>query len=146
MTPQTYCQTADLEAIWSAPALLRAVDDAGTALLGPDELARVQHAIERAANKMNASLEMRYRLTDLKQNAWCRDCNAMLAVYLLATRRGNGAPDQIREQYHDFMNDLAEIRRGRMKVPQAGERDPSLPEVASFDTDLTASPPRIVRR
>lgn len=146
MSIQTYCDRADLEAIWSAPAVLRAVDDTGSGSLGPAEEAIVLHAIERAANKMNASLEMQYTLSDLAHNGWCRDGNAMIAVYLLATRRGNPAPDQIQEQYEDLMNDLSEIRHGRLNVPQAGQRDPAIPEVTSFDTDLTSKPPKIVRR
>lgn len=146
MTTQTYCQREDLEAIWSPAAVLRAASDSGNSELGHEEEAIIAHTIARAANKMNASLEMRYPLADLANNSWCRDCNAMLAVYLLATRRGNLAPDQIQEQYEQFLSDLEEIRRGWMKVPQVGDRHPDAPHVATLDTDLTHSPPRIVRR
>lgn len=135
----TYCQQPDLEATWSAVALLRSVDDDQDGTISTAEEAIVTRIIERAANKMNASLEMRYQLSDLANNSWARDCNTALAVYFLSTRRGNPAPDEIQEQYDGFLADLAEIRLGRLKVPQAPESFDAIPSVINFDTNLKAS-------
>lgn len=146
MTPQTYCHTDDLETIWSPAAVTRAADDDHSGSLGAEGLELLERLIARAANQMNAALEMRYRLADLAENPWCRDCNAAIAVYLLATRRGNSAPPHLVKQYEDYLADLAEIRRGRMKVPQAAESLDTLPQVTNFDVNLRAGHVRLDTR
>src|SRR5689334_1621455 len=83
MSTQTYCVRSDVEAAWTPADLLAAVDDDSSGTISVDEEGIVTRAIERAANRMNAALEMRYSLELLASNAWCRDCNAALAAYLL---------------------------------------------------------------
>jgi phage gp36-like protein len=112
-----YCTQEDIESAWTSAAVLAAVDDDENGSLSTTELAVVQRAIQRAANRMNASLLVRYAESELTGNSWCRDCNAMLAVYLLATRRGAPAPDQIQEQYEAYLDDLEEILASRKCVP-----------------------------
>ena len=141
----TYCVKADVEAIWSATAVLRWADDDQDGALSPTEEGYVTRAIEQAANKINASLETRYSLADLNENAWCRDANAIVAAYLLATRRGNPAPKHVGRQYEDTLADLNEIRAGRLKVPQVPESLENTPTVTNFDTQLGA-PRAKVRR
>ena len=132
---QTYCEQSDIEAIWSAAAVLRAVDDDQDGALSATEAGYIARAIERAANHINANLELRYRLADLAANTWCRDANALLAAYLLATRRGNPASEQLQEQYELLFDDLHEIRRGRLKVPEVAEGVESIPTVTNFTVD-----------
>lgn len=136
MIPQTYCTRDDLEAIWSAAAVMRATDDDEDGSLSSLEESHIARAIERGANVMNASLETRYRLEQLAGNAWCRDCNASLAAYFVATRRGNSAPDQIAADYTQFLDDLLAIRQGQLKVPQAAECFDGVPTVTNFATNL----------
>jgi phage gp36-like protein len=133
-----YCTQADLEAAWSVSDLLAAVDDDGDETLSPEELAIIARAIDRAANRMNAALEMRYRLASLAGSGWCRDCNAALALYLLATRRGAPPPDAIEEQYEAYLRDLEEIRGGRLKVPGVAESLPLGPSVTNFRVRLAS--------
>src|SRR6187551_33359 len=95
VSTQTYCLRADVEAAWTPADSLAAVDDDASSTISVDEEAIVTRAIERAANRMNAALEMRYSLEPLADNDWCRDCNAAIAAYLLATRRGDAASDVI---------------------------------------------------
>jgi phage gp36-like protein len=132
---QTYATRADIEAIWSAAAVIRSVDDDDDGTLSASETAYIDRALERAANRMNASLAMRYRLADLAENTWCRDANSLLAAYLLATRRGNPAPDHLQEQYELLLGDLQEIRGGRLVVPQAAESLETIPTVSNFAVD-----------
>jgi phage gp36-like protein len=145
MPTQTYCTRADVEAMWSPLAVLRSVDDDEDGALSPTEEAAIDRAIERAANVANASLEMRYALADLASNTWCRDCNAALAAYFLATRRGNPAPEHVQRQYDSFVHDLAEIRAGRLKVPQAADSHETTPAVTNFDTELAAHRTKVRR-
>lgn len=135
MSTQTYCTRADVEVAWTPAALLAAVDDDATGTISAAEEAIVTRAIERGANRMNGSLEMRYGLVLLAGNAWCRDCNAALAVYLLATRRGVAASAAIQEQYEAFLLDLEQIVAGRMRVPQASEALQHSPTVTNFAVD-----------
>lgn len=136
MPTQVYCNRDDIESQWSPVALLRCVDDDHDGVLSPRELGTITQAIERAANKMNASLEMRYSLAALQGNTWCRDANAAIAAYFLATRRGNPAPDHIQELSDGYLADLAEIRRGRMKTPQVSESLPHTPVATNFRAEF----------
>lgn len=145
MPTQTYCLRADIEAIWSATAVIRSADDDEDGALSSTEDGYITQAIQRAANKMNAALETRYTLSELANNTWCRDCNAALAAFLLATRRGNAAPQQILTQYEEFLSDLVEIRGGRLKVPQASDSHQTTPSVTNFDTDLHATRTKVRR-
>lgn len=145
MPTQTYCTRADVEALWSATALVRSVDDDADGTLSATEESYIDRAIERAANRMNSHLEMRYRLIDLATNTWCRDANSLLAAYLLATRRGNPAPDQLQEQYEQLSGDLQEIRNGRLVVPQAGESLETIGTVSNFTVDPRRSHAKVRR-
>ena len=86
---------------------------------------------------MNAALEMRYSLELLADNDWCRDCNAAIAAYLLATRRGDPASDAIQEQYEAYIADLAQIVAGRLRVPHATEALQHSPTVTNFEVAPT---------
>jgi len=145
MAVQTYCTQTDVEAIWSAAAVLRSVDDDQDGSASALEQTCVTGAIERAANKMNATLETRYTLSELAGNAWCRDANAAMAAYELATRRGNPAPEQIAQHRDNYLADLEEIRAGRLKVPQVSESCETIPTVTNFDTELRASRTKVRR-
>jgi phage gp36-like protein len=137
VSTQTYCLRADVEAAWTPADLLAAVDDDASTTISVDEEAIVTRAIERAANRMNAALEMRYSLELLADNDWCRDCNAAIAAYLLATRRGDPASDAIQEQYEAYTADLEEIVAGRKRVPQATESLQHSPTVTNFEVAPT---------
>src|SRR5438093_13436451 len=115
MTTQIYCTRSDIEAIWPPASLLASVDDDGNGTLSATEASYIDRAIERGANFINARLEMRYRLSDLAANTWCRDANAAIAAYWLATRRGAAAPAQLQQQYDAYVAALADIVAGRIK-------------------------------
>lgn len=141
--PQTYCLKPDLEAVWTAAAVLASVDDDSSGTLSATEEGYITRAIERAAERMNAYLEERYILSELASNAWCRDANAAIAVYLLSIRRGDAAPAPFQLQYDGLMSDLYEIARGRLKVPEAKESVDSVPTVSNFAADLSGTGERI---
>jgi phage gp36-like protein len=136
MAVQTYCVRADIEAIWPPADVVASVDDDVSGTLSATEESYIGRAIERAANFINARLEMRYRLTDLAANTWCRDANAAIAAYWLATRRGAAAPAQLAQQYDAYVLLLDEIVNGRMKVPQQAESFEMSPGVVNFEVRL----------
>jgi phage gp36-like protein len=132
MATQIYCARADIEAIWPPASVLASVDDDATGTLSATEESYIARAIERGANVINARLEVRYRLSDLAANTWCRDANAAIAAYWLATRRGAAAPAHLQQQYDAYVEALAQIAVGKQKVPQQGESFSALPEVVNF--------------
>ena len=136
MSAQTYCTQSDIEAIWPPADLLASVDDDASGTLSATESGYIDRAIERAANFINARLEMRYRLTDLATNAWCRDANAAMAAYWLSTRRGSAAPAQLQQQYDAYLTALTEIAAGRLKVPQQVDGVDTSPGLTNFQIDL----------
>ena len=78
----------------------------------------ITRAIERAAEHINSRLEVRYVLADLAANIWCRDANAAIAAFFLATRRGAAAPAHLQQQYDAYLATLDEIAAGRLSVPE----------------------------
>lgn len=143
--PQTYCLKADIEALWTAAAVLASVDDDSSGALSATEEGYITRAIERAAERMNAYLEERYVLSELAANTWCRDANAAIAAYLLSIRRGSSAPAPFQLQYDSLMSDLLEIAAGRLKVPQANESVENIPTVSNFAVDLSGGKDKVFR-
>ena len=141
--PQTYCLKPDIEALWTAAAVLASVDDDSSGTLSATEEGYITRAIERAAERMNAYLEERYVLSELATSTWCRDANAAIAAYLLSIRRGDAAPAPFQSQYDGLMSDLFEIACGRLKVPQANESVETIPSVSNFVVDLSGTGERI---
>jgi phage gp36-like protein len=139
MSTQTYCTLADIEAVWNPLSLLESVDDDGNATLSPAEEALVEQAIERAAGKMHSYLLLRYDLADLADNFWCRDCNAVLAAYFLATRTGSTAPDGLYFEYSRYLTDLANIRDGLLVLPEVVSRFEHGPSVMNYHVSLRGS-------
>jgi hypothetical protein len=125
-----------MEAIWPAASLLASVDDDANGSLSATEEGYITRAIERAGNLINARLEVRYRLSDLAANTWCRDANAAIAAYLLSTRKGAAAPAHLQQQYDAYMAALGGIAVGTQKVPQAEESFSALPSVTNFAVRL----------
>jgi hypothetical protein len=132
---QTYCTKPDIESLWDPADLLASVDDDTSGTLNATELGYITRAIERAAGRMNAYLELRYRLADLTGNAWCRDANAAIAAYLLSIRRGDPAPVPLQSQYDGYMSELYDISRGRLNVPEAPQSLEMIPTVSNFRVD-----------
>lgn len=133
----TYCTKTDLEALWPPDDLLDSVDDDTSGTLSATEEGYIARAIERAANLMNARLAVRYQLADLAANTWCRDANAAIAAFLLATRRGAAAPAHLTEQYETYIALLDRIARGFLRVPEAAESFEPGPSVTNFAIDLS---------
>ena len=142
MTTFIYCTRADVEAVWNPAAILQAVDDDLSGVLTSSKEQTIQRAIERAANRMNAYLEQRYRLDQLAGNAWCRDANAQIAAYLLSIRRAAVGPVALSEQFAGLMIDLLEIAAGRLKVPELADRLEDLPSVSTFTDNQATMRPR----
>ena len=136
---QTYCTREDIESTWNPAGVLTAADDDNNGSLSAGEEAHIARAIERAAGTMNAVLEVRYSLSDLADSEWCRDCNAALAAYLLATRSGDAAPDTVAAEFDRYLDALASIRDGELNVPEASESDAHGPTVSNFRIDLSES-------
>jgi phage gp36-like protein len=116
--------------------LVASVDDDVNGTLSATESGHIDRAIERAANFLNARLEMRYALGDLAGNAWCRDANAAMAAYWLSTRRGAAAPAQLQQQYDAYVAALADIGEGRIKLPQQAESFDVTPGVSNYEIRL----------
>jgi len=133
---QTYCTRSDIEAIWPPANLLASVDDDANGTLSAMEESYITRAIERAANFINAKLELRYKLGDLVASAWCRDANAAIAAFWLATRRGGAAPAQLQQQFDAYTAALSAMAAGWLKVPQVPESFDATPGVTNFEVRL----------
>ena len=135
----TYCTSTDLEAIWDPDLVLASVDDDEDATLDALEQTYLDRAIERAAGRMNAYLEVRYSLANLFGNTWCRDANAAIAVYLLSIRRGAAAPPELQQQYDAYFDELREIAAGRLNILIGANSLSTGPSVSNFQFDIQQS-------
>lgn len=147
MATTTYCNRADVDAILSTVGVTAFADDDEDGSLDATELGYVTRAIERAANRMNAFLEMRYELSDLSGNDWCRDANAALAAFLLGGRRNNPVSPVLSTENTQFLDDLKEIRDNNMTVPGAFDSNDALPSVTNFRPERSRgqAPVRVIR-
>lgn len=145
MTTQTYCTRSDLESLWTPDSVLESTDDNTDGSLSTAEEEHIAWAIEAAAADMNAYLEVRYTLADLAGNVWCCTVNAVLAVHLLASRRGLTLSTGLVEQRFAALSALAAIAAGSLAVPQSISRHEMLPTVTNFTTRL-AQPYAKIRR
>lgn len=134
----TYCTKADIDAIWSPSELIGTVDDDSSGTISSVEEAIISRAIERAAGRMNAYLEQRFVVASLAGNAWCRDCNAAIAAYLLSIRKSDEPPAPLAEQHDSYLRDLLEIAAGRLRLPDALPPAETMPTVTNFRIDLAS--------
>src|SRR5688572_31183399 len=92
----TYCVRADIETLLSPATLLQCIDDDHSG--GGESAAETLHitnAIERSATRINMAVGRQYDLADVTANTWLKWANAVLAAQLLASRRGNPAPQSV---------------------------------------------------
>ncbi len=140
-TSQIYfCLREDVETLWSAADVLNSVDDDTSGTLSPAEEALIDNAILRAANQMMAYLALRYDAQSLMGNPWCKQTNAALAAYLLATRRGDPAPTQLTELNTIALANLQSIRSGALTIPSAYESRDQLPTLTNYTPILGRDP------
>ena len=136
MAAITYCVQADIESILSVAMVKRLTDDNEDGALSVTENSYVTDAIDVAATKMNATLEMRYTLSELAANDWCKWCNATLAAAVLSKRRANFVPPSIDSDAEEYKEVLKDIKAGKMKVPQASDSFGPLPMVSNMVIDM----------
>ena len=135
MAVQTYCVRADIEEIIGVPAVKAFIDDDHSGGETSGETTVVTKVIERAAVRMNQVLDQRYILSELASNEWCIYANAAIAVYLLMTRRGNPAPQDVEREFRETMEFLDDVRMGIAKIPQANESFETIPTVTNFEVE-----------
>lgn len=135
-----FCVREDIETLWSASEVLESVDDDTSGTLSADEEALIDDAILRAATQMCAFLSRRFDVAALMGNAWCKQINAALAAYLLATRRGDAAPSQIAELRASALADLASVQSGDLVLPGAALSLDLLPSMTNFTPVLGRNP------
>jgi len=117
-----YCSVADVESILAQHGVTAFVDDDFDGSRSAAEAQLVADAISRAAAlDLNPSLDMRYTLSDLSSNAWCRWANAICAAVQVAIRRGNPNPQALLQQCEKVADVLEGVRQGWMKLPDQAE-------------------------
>ena len=135
MAVQTYCVRADIEDIFGTAGVKAHIDDDHSGGESSAETTVVTKVIERAAVRMNQVLDQRYILSELATNDWCKYANATIAVYMLMTRRGNPAPQDVEREFRETMEFLDDVRLGIAKIPQANESFETIPTVSNFEPE-----------
>ncbi len=141
----TYCVRADIESILGEAAVLACIDDDQDGLESATETTFVTGAISRAAVEMNTALENQYILSELTANEWCKWCNAYIAAWHLYARRSNPPPNSIVDSVQAYRELLAEIRWGRIQVPEQNPSREHKPTVSVFKPEIwkTKQPIRV---
>lgn len=133
-----YCSRTDMEHVWTPADVLAAADDDASGTLSTEEEAHITRAIDQAAEQMNAFLSCQYVLADLADNVWCRDINAVLAAYFLATRSGEVAPEGLAERATRCFAQLEQIRQGDLAVPSVNSSIADQPRATNFRIEFSA--------
>ena len=132
MATTTYCDRSDIDDVLSEHAVDRMIDDDHDGVVEATELARVTTAIEKAAGRINATVQKRYTLSDLSGNDWLKFVNATLAALTLMRRRGNGVPPSLQEEADEYLEDLNDIKAGRQDIPEQNESFDFAPAVSNY--------------
>lgn len=131
----TYCVQADVESIWSqVGVVLRSQDKQAIAIA---DVGHVADCIDMAAADMNVYLGRRYpNFASLVGNSWCKWTNAWIAAYYLASRRGNGVPKIIQDQYDNRLKVLLQIQDGILLLPDTTAPIGAYPFVSNYSPQL----------
>lgn len=136
MTVQTYCVRSDVEAIIGPVSIEAAIDIDQDGVESAYDGSLVDLHITRAANKINAQVRHQYKLSDLVNNEYLKEVNAVYAAYSLRTLGGNTAEESLEDQYNEYKTHLIEVRYGRDQLPQTVPSFDHLPTVSSLQPEL----------
>ena len=114
-----YCTVGDVQSILGIPGVSQAVDDDRNRAQSPAEAQYVSDMIDMAASVMDMYLLRRYTAAELAGNAWCKWCNAQLAVCRILSRRGNKPPKSQIDECTEYRDMLRAIAAGQAAVPDA---------------------------
>jgi len=131
----TYCTRSDIETLLSPVALIECIDDDHSGTESAAETIHITNAIERAATRLNMAVSRQYVLSEVTGNAWMKWANATLAAELLASRRGNPAPQSIMDDAKEILELLNEISWGRKPLPEQAPSFDHLPTVSNFEAE-----------
>lgn len=129
----TYCDSSDVAFVMSQHAIDASIDDNIDGGVSPTtEAGFVADAIELAADDLNSVLSMRYKLSDLAGNTWCKWQNARKAAGALLTRRGNPLPASLAAQIQKCEQTLEGIINQTAKIPNQAESFDHSPAVSNY--------------
>lgn len=137
MTIQVYCDRDDIEAIEGEFGVSASIDDNQDGVESANEVLMITKAIQRAALKINACVRQQYKLIDVATNDWLIYANAVIALYMLRSRRGNPPEGSIVEEYTDVTRILHEIQWGRQQLPDQAPSFDYLPTVSSLQVQMS---------
>jgi phage gp36-like protein len=143
MAVKAYCVKADVDDIWSEEGIESRFDDDADASLSEAELARVDRFIKRASIIVGSRLKSRF--ADLASfegsNAptntpeSVRYMTAVVAAYLMASRRGLPVQQEVKDQYEEVLQWLTTIQTGGGLPIDLSEDLNRAPFVSNFTID-----------
>jgi hypothetical protein len=118
-----YCTQGDVEAIYGVAGVSLRLDDDETGVLTAVELAYLNATIiPWATSRVNIYLMGRYDAAALSSSFAVNDFTAIFAALKLSRRRGNPAPEAIKELYDEAVGLLKEIKANQMSLEDVPER------------------------
>lgn len=114
MAGALYCTVDDLKDRMGELGVELRIDD-----LPPSD-DQVGASIKRASRKIDMYASLRYG-AGLANSAVITDMCADLAIAALCRRRGNPVPESVAEEEAFWLNELEQIRRGLVYLPDAAE-------------------------
>jgi len=137
----TYTDQGDIESLLSVLGLVNRLDDVNTGVatfvaLTAEEQAYLPKFINRATERCNFYLAMRYNPADLAQSCWVNDHATVIACYLLAVRRGNPVPASLLDMYKETLEELKLVHLGNYEVPLIALREAGIPAFSTVRVDM----------
>jgi len=123
----TYTTQSEVERICGRNAALLHMDDTGEGLA---ETSVWDDVIDEATDTINLYCEQTYDCSAMADNKWVRRQASYLAAFFLFQRRGD--PGHFHLHYERIMQNLENIRTGKMQIPRLGTREDLTPALSNY--------------
>ncbi len=122
-----YCTQSDVETILSVEGLSLRLDDPQDGVVDAEDLAYLTTFIGWATARLNMYLMGRYDAAELGASFQVNEFCALMVAFRISKRRGNPAPESLKEAYDETIELLKLIKAGSMALEDVAERTSGAP-------------------
>lgn len=132
MPATPYCAREDIDDVLSDEGVgYRATDEANQI----EKSGLVTRTIRQASDRVNLYCGERYTAAELATSDYIISATAVIAAYMLSTRRGNPPPPSLEARYKEVFEELGKIQLGQADVPGIVTRGGSVPVLSNLRID-----------
>lgn len=134
MSNSIYCTQVDIESLLSKSGVRVRTNDTGLDLATDTGL--VDDCIARGSEKIDMSVAKRYDTSAIQSHRWVKWCCAVISAVFLCRRKGWPVPSSLSEEYGEYLEQLQEIRDGKLDIEGVPDRNISIPSMSNLRVDM----------